>query len=84
MKEGGWIQAMAELAAGMAAAMVRFWKQAIVQVGLSVGMLLVLALPFLIVILVFWYIESTGWRPQSGFYKIGQADAVLKSRERSI
>lgn len=84
MKEGTWSQAIAELAAVMAAAIVRFWKQAIVHVGLSVGTLLVLALPFLIVILIFWYIDSTGWRPQSGFYKIGQREAAEKQQENTV
>ena len=78
MKEGTWGQALAEIVVGAAAAIARFWRQAIVQVGLSFGTLLVLALPFIIVILVFWYIESTGWRPQSGFYKIGNSVVVQR------
>ncbi len=78
MKEGSWSQALAEVVVAAATAIARFWRQALVQVGLSIGMLLVMALPFIIVILVFWYIESTGWRPQSGFYKIGSVDSVQK------
>jgi hypothetical protein len=43
-----------------------------VQVGLTVGMFFALAIPLLLVILILWWIDSTGWRPAEGFYKIGQ------------
>lgn len=71
MQDGAWSQAFSELAATTMQALVRLWKQDIVQVGLAIGMFLALALPLLIVILLLWYIDSTGWRPAGGFYKIG-------------
>ena len=41
-------------------------------------MFFALAVPLLIVIRVLWYIDSTGWRPTGGFYKIGLAgDSVV-------
>ena len=71
MQDSGWSQAFSELAATLTQAIVRLWKQDIVQVGLAIGMFLALALPLLIVVLLLWYIDSTGWRPSGGFYKIG-------------
>lgn len=71
MREGTWGQALAELVQAIVDGFVRFWKQDIVQVGLALGMFLALAVPLLIVMLLLWYLDSTGWRPASGFYKIG-------------
>jgi hypothetical protein len=73
MREGPWSQALEELVDTTVAAFVRFWKQDIVQVALVVGMFLALAAPILLLILVLWYVDSTGWRPAGGFYKIGEA-----------
>lgn len=71
MQDRGWIEAFSELAASVSQAVVRLWKQDLVQVGLAIGMFLALALPLLIVIALLWYVDSTGWRPAGGFYKIG-------------
>jgi hypothetical protein len=71
MNKGSWAEALLEISAAAATVIARLWKQAIVHVGLSLGLILVMALPFIIVLLVFWYLESSGWRPQGGFYKIG-------------
>ena len=71
MQDGSWSQALAELLHDGLAAVVRFWKQVVVQVGMTVGVFLALALPLLLVILLLWYLDSTGWRPSGGFYKIG-------------
>jgi hypothetical protein len=71
MKDSTWARAFLELVETVLAAFVRFWKQDMVQVFLTVGMFFALAAPLLIVILVLWYIDSTGWRPTGGFYKIG-------------
>jgi ABC-type dipeptide/oligopeptide/nickel transport system permease component len=78
MKDSTWAQAFAELVGAVLAVLVRFWKQDIVQVGLTVGMFFALAVPLLIVILVLWWIDSTGWQATSGFYKIGMsADSLM-------
>jgi hypothetical protein len=71
MQDSTWTRALLELVETVLAAFVRFWKQDMVQVFLAVGMFFALAVPLLIVILVLWYIDSTGWRPTGGFYKIG-------------
>lgn len=71
MQEDTWRQALAEMADTLVAALLRFWKHDIVQVCLTLGMFLALAAPLLLVMLVLWYLDSTGWRPESGFYKIG-------------
>lgn len=77
MQYSAWTQAFSELVDAIVAGFVRFWKQDIIQVGLSIGMFFALAIPLLIVILVLWYIDSTGWRPASGFYKIGLSGESL-------
>jgi hypothetical protein len=74
MKPNDWTQALSEMADAVVTVFIRFWKQDIVQVGLSIGMFFALALPLILVMLVLWYIDSTGWRPSGGFYKIGLAD----------
>lgn len=71
MEDRGWSQAFSELAASATQALVRLWKQDLVQVALAIGMFLALALPLLMVIVLLWYVDSTGWRPAGGFYKIG-------------
>ena len=71
MQDSTWTRALLELVDAVLTAFVRFWKQDMVQVFLAVGMFFALAVPLLIVILVLWYIDSTGWRPTGGFYKIG-------------
>jgi hypothetical protein len=71
MQDGGWSQAFTEIAESAVRALVRLWKQDIVQVGLAIGMFLALALPLLIVIALLWYVDASGWRPAGGFYKIG-------------
>ena len=68
---GTWGQAFAELLKAITDAFVRFWKQGIVQVALTVGMFLALAAPLLLVVLVLWYLDFIGWRSSSGFYTIG-------------
>jgi hypothetical protein len=71
MQDSTWTRAFLEFLETVLAAFVRFWKQDMVQVFLTVGMFFALAVPLLIVILILWYIDSTGWRPTGGFYKIG-------------
>ena len=73
MDNGTWTEALSELVSGVREAFLRFLKQDIVQVGLTVGMFFALAVPLLLVILFLWWIDSTGWRPSGGFYKIGHA-----------
>lgn len=86
MQDGSWGQALTELAQAAVAVFVRFWKQDMVQVGLTVGMFLALALPLLLVILLLWYLDSTGWRPSSGFYTIGmsQESSGLEAKPRVV
>jgi hypothetical protein len=83
MQDNSWREAFSELTGAIAAAMVRLWKQDILQVGLAIGMFLALALPLLIVIVLLWYLDSTGWRPQGGFYKIGLGPAYLPGEVRA-
>ena len=62
MQESSWSQALTEIVQAVVATFVRFWKQDMVQVLLTVGMFLALALPLLLVVLLLWYLDATGWR----------------------
>lgn len=74
MKDGGWLEAFSELVDSATA----LWKQLVQSVGLYLGFLLALGLPVILVILLLWWVDSTGWRPQKGFYKIGEAPALMQ------
>lgn len=74
MQDATWGQAFSELVSTIVDTFVRFWKQDIVQVALGLLLFLAIAVPLLLVMAVLWYIDSTGWRPQNGFYKIGLVD----------
>ena len=52
MKPNDWTQALSEMADAVVTVFIRFWKQDIVQVGLSIGMFFALALPLILVMLV--------------------------------
>ncbi len=78
MKDGGWLEAFSELVDSATAAIARLWKQLVVSVGLYLGFLLALGLPVILVILLLWWVDSTGWRPQKGFYKIGDVPARMQ------
>lgn len=73
MPDNTWNEAFSELVATARQTLVRLWKQDITQAALTIGLILALALPLIIVILVLWYLDSTGWRPEGGFYKIGMS-----------
>ena len=80
MQDGTWTSAVSELLGSARLAFVRFWKEDIVQVALASGMFLALALPLVIVILLLWWLDSTGWRPTGGSYKIGQGLEIPASQ----
>ena len=82
MQDSTWRQELTELLEAIAAAFVGFWKRDMVQVGLAVLMFLGLAAPLLLVILLLWYLDYTGWRPDRGFYTIGISSEsfVLQAR----
>jgi hypothetical protein len=82
MRNSTWSQAFGEVVEAVASAIVRFWKRDIVQVGLTIGMFFALAVPLLIVLLIMWWIDSTGWQATGGFYKIGMWSDSLVSGAR--
>ena len=71
MQEGTWGQELKELAGTIKGAAVHVWQQDIWPLLMALGFFCALALPMVIVMLVLWYIDSKGWRPAAGFYKIG-------------
>ncbi len=71
MQEGTWGQELKELVGTIKGAAVHVWQQDIWPLLMALGFLCALALPMVIMMLVLWYIDSTGWRPVGGFYKIG-------------
>lgn len=75
MQDNSWGEAFHDIGATVVHGLVRLWKQDVMQVGLALGLFAALALPLLILIALLWYLDSTGWRPQDGFYKIGLSPA---------
>ena len=71
MQDETWGHACADIVKSVTSAIARALKQDFAQVGLSLGIFFALAIPLIIVILILWYLDSTGWRPEAGFYKIG-------------
>lgn len=51
----------------------KFWTQDVWPVLMTVWLFFVIAMPLLIVILILWYLDSTGWQAGEGFYTIGSA-----------
>jgi len=84
MQASTWRQELTELLEAAAAAFVDFWKRDMVQVGLAVLMFLALAAPLLVVILLLWYLDYTGWRPERGFYTIGISSESFVSQARFL
>ncbi len=71
MQDGTWGQEFSELARALLATIARFCKEQVIPLALTLGIFLAMALPMLMVIAVLWYLDSTGWRPEGGFYRIG-------------
>lgn len=68
-----WERDIFELADAMVDAVVRFWKEDIWPLMMGASFFFFLAVPLLLVMLVLWYLDSIGWAPEHGRYKVGAA-----------
>jgi hypothetical protein len=68
-----WVEELLEAAKEVWAALRSFWIQDVWPVLMTVWIFFVFAAPLIIVILVLWYLDKTGWRAGDGFYTIGAA-----------
>lgn len=70
-----WQRDIFELADAMVDAVVRFWKEEVWPLFMGVSFFVFLAVPLLLVLLVFWYLDAIGWAPEHGRYKVGSVNA---------
>lgn len=71
MRDGSWGQAGHEVIKELWATALSLVRRAMAHLSMTLGLFLALAMPFIVLLLVLWYLESTGYRPEAGFYKIG-------------
>ncbi len=69
-----WERDIFELLEVMFDATVRFWKEEVWPLMMGVSFFFFLAVPLLLVLLAFWYLDSIGWAPEHGRYKVGSAN----------
>ena len=68
-----WIEELSGEAKSAWAGLRSFWKEEVLSLLRTFGVFFALAAPIITVILILWYLDSTGWRSGSGFYTIGRA-----------
>ncbi len=66
-----WIAELSDLAKLAWVELRLFWVRDVWPVLMTLGIFLVFAAPFLILILILSYLESIGWKADAGFYTIG-------------
>lgn len=69
-----WEQDIFDLADAAWDAVARFWKEEVWPLMMGVSFFVFLAVPLLVVLLVFWYLDYIGWAPEHGRYKVGSAN----------
>jgi hypothetical protein len=77
MLNRAWIADIADAAATIGSWLRAFWVRDIWPLLMTAWILFVLAAPLILVILVLWYLDSTGWQAGNGFYTIGSATLQL-------
>jgi hypothetical protein len=68
-----WIEELSDAAVAVWADIRSIWVRDVWPVLMTGWIFFVLAAPLIIVILILWYLDSTGWRSSGGFYTIGSA-----------
>ena len=68
----GWLQDLQELVHDAVRLLRGFWINELLPLLTSVGAVLVMAAPIVLVILLLWYLASQGWHAGPGFYTIGK------------
>jgi hypothetical protein len=68
-----WVEELSEAAKYVWEGLRSFWMNDVWPVLMTVWIFLVFASPIILVILILWYLDWSGWRSGSGFYTIGSA-----------
>lgn len=66
-----WIRELSEVRDLVWHALQSFWTDGILPLLATVGSFLIMAAPILLVMLLLWLLDLSGWRPGPGFYTIG-------------
>ena len=72
-----WIAEIVDAARTIGAWLRALWMQHIWPLLMTTWILFVLAAPLILVILVLWYLDASGWQARKGFYTIGEAAGHL-------
>lgn len=73
MLNRAWISELSEASKYAWHAACQFWANDVWPVLMTFGIFLIFSAPFIILILVLWYLDSIGWKSSAGFYTIGLA-----------
>jgi hypothetical protein len=73
MLNRAWIAEVADAATTIGSWLRAIWVRDIWPLVMTTWILFVLAAPLILVILILWYLDSSGWRAGNGFYTIGSA-----------
>jgi hypothetical protein len=79
-----WIAEIVDAARTIAAWLRTVWAQHIWPLLATTWILFVLAAPLILVILVLWYLDASGWQAGKGFYTIGAAAGHLAPALQSL
>lgn len=66
-----WARELAEALRWAVGAVRTFWREDILPLLTAISVFVLMAVPLILVIVVLWYLDSTGWRASPGFYTIG-------------
>ncbi|HRD95265.1 MAG TPA: hypothetical protein PLA97_02545 [Rubrivivax sp.] len=72
-----WMAEIVDAARTIGAWLRAVWTRDIWPLLMTTWILFVLAAPLLLVILVLWYLDASGWQAGKGFYTIGAAAGHL-------
>ncbi len=70
-----WNWNLYELADRLYDAVVKFWREEVWPLFMGLSFFFALAIPLLLVLAVFWYLNEIHWEPEHGRYKVGLASA---------
>lgn len=77
MLSRAWMAEIVDAARTVGAWLRGVWRQDIWPLLMTTWILFVLAAPLILVILVLWYLDASGWQAGKGFYTIGAAAGHL-------
>jgi hypothetical protein len=71
-----WIEELSDAAKAVWIDLRSVWMRDVWPVLMTAWIFFVLAAPLIILILILWYLDSSGWRSDRGFYTIGSVACV--------